>query len=139
MCGPEVVVPDLLLHRVDDGTELLVERVELAVRVAEVERLDPLGHELPRPVELLLELRLGREIPGHPAPFVVRPRARAAGVRTPASGARQAGPGTAPALVHGRQAYVQFAGRHLATEPAQGARERTPRETWTTWRAGWRL
>ena len=57
--GPQVVVAHLLLHRVDDRPQLVVQRVELAVGVEDVERLDLVLHELTCPVQLLLELGLG--------------------------------------------------------------------------------
>ena len=63
--GPQVVVPHLLLHRIDDGPQLIVQGMELLVRVEDVERLDLVGDELACPVQLRLELRFGGEIPGH--------------------------------------------------------------------------
>ena len=65
MRRPQVVVAHLLLHGVDDGAQLVVEWMELPVRVPEVERLHPIGHEVPGPVKLRLELGVGREVPGH--------------------------------------------------------------------------
>jgi len=66
---PEAVLPDLGLQRIGD---LLVDRVPAVVRRGgvgkrEVERLDLTPHELLRPVELLLKVGLGLEIPGHGA------------------------------------------------------------------------
>ena len=59
MGGPQILVPHLLLHRVDDGPQLVVQWVELPVGIEDVERLDLVLHELTRPVQLLLELGLG--------------------------------------------------------------------------------
>jgi hypothetical protein len=52
VCGPKVVVSHLLLHGVDDGTKLVVQRMELPVGIAEVEGLHPFGDEIASPVEL---------------------------------------------------------------------------------------
>ena len=67
--GPQVVVPHLLLHGVDDRPQLVVERMELPAGVEDVEGLDLVRNELASPVQLLLKFRFGGEIPGHGLPF----------------------------------------------------------------------
>ena len=61
---PEALVLDLVLQPFDQRLDLRVLRAD---RVGEdvVERLDLLTAELLDPVELLLELRIGREVPSH--------------------------------------------------------------------------
>jgi hypothetical protein len=66
---PQVVVAHFLLHGVDDGPQLVVERMELPAGVEDVERLDLVRDELSSPVQLLLKFRFGGEIPGHGLPF----------------------------------------------------------------------
>ena len=70
--GPRCVahspcVPDRLLERVDDLPDRVARRRVRQVRPDQVEWLDVLAHERVRPVELLLVLGLGREIPRHRA------------------------------------------------------------------------
>ncbi len=62
---PQTLAPDLVLQRVDDRTPRVVERYELQVREQVVEWLDLLPHESVSPVQLLLVLGLGLEIPRH--------------------------------------------------------------------------
>ena len=71
MSSPQIVVAHFLFHRVDDGSQLVVERVELPVRIEQVEGFDLVGHELAGPVQLCLKLRFSGEIPGHYCPFLV--------------------------------------------------------------------
>ena len=61
---PKMLISDLLLQRADDAQRPLV---ALVVRIAEdvVERFDLLGQEGVDPVELLLKLRIGLEVPRH--------------------------------------------------------------------------
>ena len=63
--GPETVVADLLLQRLNNRSSLLVEGEEGPARVDQVERFDVLGLEVPDPLELLFELGLSLEIPCH--------------------------------------------------------------------------
>ncbi len=65
MCGPQPLAPHLFLQRVDHPAPRAVERNELVVREEVVERLDLFADEVLRPVELLLVLGVGLEIPGH--------------------------------------------------------------------------
>jgi hypothetical protein len=67
--GPQVVVPHFLLHGIDDRPQLVIEWMELAAGVEDVEGLDLVRDKLARPVQLLLKLRFGGEIPGHCLPF----------------------------------------------------------------------
>ena len=55
--GPQVVVPNLLLHGVHDGAQLVVQRVELQMRIEQVQRLDSFGHEFRVPSPAFLETR----------------------------------------------------------------------------------
>ena len=59
--GPQPAALDLLLQRRVDA----VERVLVELVGDRLERPDLLADELAHPVELLLELGLGREIPRH--------------------------------------------------------------------------
>src|SRR5690606_41516300 len=61
---PEALVLHLLLERVDERLQLGVTRPGGA-REDEVERLDLVLAEVGHPVELLLELRIGGEVPCH--------------------------------------------------------------------------
>ena len=61
---PQALVLHLLLQRVDDRLDLRVAGPHRAGE-DEVEGLDLLLAELLDPVELLLELRIGREVPRH--------------------------------------------------------------------------
>jgi hypothetical protein len=65
MRRPQAIVANLLLERIDDPAPLLVERQELAARKQHLEGFHLLAHELADPVQLLLELRFGGEVPGH--------------------------------------------------------------------------
>ena len=67
MGGPEVVAAHLVFQRVDDLAPGPVEGHELLVGPEQIEGLDLLAHEPVGPVELLLELRLGLEVPCHGA------------------------------------------------------------------------
>ena len=62
--GPQPLVFDPLLERVDDGLELGFLRLG-GVGKEEVDGIDLVGAELLDPVELLLEFRFGREVPRH--------------------------------------------------------------------------
>ena len=75
MRGPQPLLANLLLQRVDDLAARLGERSELQVRPDEVEWFDLIAHECVRPVQQLLVVRVGLEIP-HAAslPSVVRIR-----------------------------------------------------------------
>jgi hypothetical protein len=57
--GPQALGLDLLLQRIGDAAQRVV------VEVEGLEGLDLLAHEAAHPLELLLELGLGREVPGH--------------------------------------------------------------------------
>ena len=70
--GPQPLAPHLFLQRVDRLTALPFQRHELHVREREVERLDLLADELVHPVELLLVLRIGFEVPRHVQPSLGR-------------------------------------------------------------------
>ena len=61
---PQALVLDLVLQALDQRLDLRVLRAD-RVREDVVERLDLLPAELLDPVELLLELRIGGEVPGH--------------------------------------------------------------------------
>ena len=63
--GPELLVADLLLERIDDRLQLGAGRRERQPAPEQVERLDLLAHEVPGPVELGLEVGFGLEIPCH--------------------------------------------------------------------------
>ena len=68
--GPEVTRPqagvaDFSLQWVDEITQLAFERVVRQAREHEIDGLDLVGEELVDPVELVLELRVGLEIPCH--------------------------------------------------------------------------
>ncbi len=82
--GPQPLVLDLVLERLDQGPDLRVLRAD---RVGEhvAERLDLLAAELLHPVELLLEFRIGREVPSHvPSPwFVAKADSARSAPRTP--------------------------------------------------------
>src|SRR5690606_34551179 len=65
MSGPQTFCANLLLERVDGLAAESVERDELFVFPHEVERFDLLAHERIGPVQLLLVLGLGLEVPGH--------------------------------------------------------------------------
>jgi hypothetical protein len=65
MGRPQVAAPYLLLERVDDLAPRLVQRHVLLVSPQQVERRDLLADELVGPVQLLLELGLGLEVPRH--------------------------------------------------------------------------
>jgi len=67
MRRPQALPPHLLLHRVDGLPPLALERRELQVGEGEVERLDLLPHELVGPVQLLLVVGFGFEVPRHGA------------------------------------------------------------------------
>ena len=60
--GPEPTGLDLLLERLDEPGELL------PLELQGLDGVDLLDHELAHPGQLLLELGLGLEIPGHAAP-----------------------------------------------------------------------
>src|SRR4029078_10662163 len=66
--GPQAALADLLLKRGDQPPERVL--VELAED--RLDRPDLLANEVAHPVQLLLELGLGREIPGHCGPPVGR-------------------------------------------------------------------
>src|SRR5262249_52155318 len=68
MRRPEVAAAHFFLQWIDDLAPRLVQRHELLVRPEQVERLDLLAHERVDPVELLLELGLGFEVPCHGSP-----------------------------------------------------------------------
>ena len=70
VCGPEALVPDLVLQRVDGPAAVVVQRREGQARPDEVQRLDLLPDELVGPVQLLLELGIGLEVPRHCVPLV---------------------------------------------------------------------
>ena len=63
--GPQALGPHLVLQRVDDGAQGLVGRRELEPPPQHVDRLHLGPHELRRPVQLRLVLRIGLELPGH--------------------------------------------------------------------------
>ena len=60
---PQPLLADLLLERVDDLATVVVQRGELQVRPDEVERFDLIADELVGPVEHLLVVGVGFEIP----------------------------------------------------------------------------
>ena len=64
---PQPASAHLLLERVDDLAAVTVERHELLVRKRQVERLDLFADELVGPIEHLLVLGVGFEIPRHRA------------------------------------------------------------------------
>ena len=68
---PQALVLDLVLQALDERLDLRVLRAH-RVREHELERLDLLAAELLDPVELLLELRFGGEIPSHVRDSVIR-------------------------------------------------------------------
>ena len=70
--GPEPLAPHLLLQRVDGLTALALQRDELEVGEREVERLDLLPDELVDPVQFLLVVGIGLEVPRHAAPSLGR-------------------------------------------------------------------
>ena len=80
--GPEATVADLLLERIDDPPALVVEGGELEPAPEQVERFHLLAHEGLDPVQVLLELGLGLEVPCH-ALVPISPRVRFPPVRTP--------------------------------------------------------
>src|SRR4029077_4192676 len=57
--GPQVLAVDLLLQRPDRAHESAL------VDVQDLEWIDLVVHESPHPLELLLKLGFGREVPGH--------------------------------------------------------------------------
>ena len=65
MRGPQPLPAHLVLQWVDDLPLGVVHRHELLVREQDVEWLDLVAHELVSPVELLLVLGIGLEIPRH--------------------------------------------------------------------------
>jgi AcrR family transcriptional regulator len=64
---PHPAAAHFFLQRVDDLAAVLVERREREPGPHEVERLDLLAHERVDPVQLLLELGVGLEVPSHVA------------------------------------------------------------------------
>ncbi len=69
VAGPQALLPDLLLQGAHDSHGLLV-RLVVGVAQDEVERLDLIGDEPVGPVQQLLVLRVGLEIPRHGVPPV---------------------------------------------------------------------
>jgi len=65
MRGPHLLAAHLVLQRIDDSPPRLVQWREREPRPHAVERLDLVAHERIGPVQLLLELGLGLEIPRH--------------------------------------------------------------------------
>ena len=65
VAGPQAAFADLLFERVDDGPQCVVERVEGLVPPKKVDRLNLVADEGVDPVQLLLELGLGGELPPH--------------------------------------------------------------------------
>src|ERR1700682_5115388 len=59
VCGPELLLLDLLLERANRSRE------PGFVRFEDLERINLVAHEFAHPFQLGFELRLGREIPGH--------------------------------------------------------------------------
>ena len=72
--GPQPLAANLLLQGVDDLAPRPLEGLVLLVPPDEVERLDLLAHEPVSPVQLLLELGLGFEVPRHGHPSSVAKR-----------------------------------------------------------------
>ena len=62
---PQALGAHLVLERIDDAALAVIERDELLVREEIVERLDLLADELVGPVQLLLVLGIGLEVPRH--------------------------------------------------------------------------
>src|SRR5580693_895771 len=62
---PQAIVADLLFEWIDNAPPLVVQRQELAAREQHFEGFDLLAYKLANPVEFLLELRFGGEVPGH--------------------------------------------------------------------------
>ena len=120
MGGPQAPLPDLLLQRRD---ELLADRVLHVPGVVdhEVERLDLLPHERLDPIEFLLELGLGLEIPTHAISFWRRP--------TGGGRRRRRAPRTRPASAAPRPAR----GCPAETRPGEHGRGRRARRgRWCT-------
>jgi hypothetical protein len=65
MRRPQSVVTNLLFERVDDSATFVIERQEFAAGKQHLQRLHLLPNELANPVEALLELRFGGEVPCH--------------------------------------------------------------------------
>ena len=65
MGRPQVLRPDLVFELVDQAAQRLLQRRVGQLRIEQVQRLHVLPDEPVRPVQFLLELRLGREIPRH--------------------------------------------------------------------------
>ncbi len=73
MGGPQPLIADLLLERIEDRLQSGVGRRELQPVEEQVERLDLLAYECVGPVELVLVLGLGLEVPSHAhSPWLVR-------------------------------------------------------------------
>ncbi len=71
MGGPQPLLADLFLQRVNRFAAHAVQRHELLMRERKIERLDLLADELIGPIEHLLVLRVGFEIP-HAASLPIR-------------------------------------------------------------------
>ena len=65
MWCPQAIVADLLFQWVDDAAPLVVQRQEFTAWKQHFEGLDLRMHKLADPVEFLLELRFGGEVPRH--------------------------------------------------------------------------
>ena len=65
MGGPQVLGPHLVLELVHQASQRLFQRRVGQLGIKEIQRLDVLADEPVRPLEFLLELGLGREIPRH--------------------------------------------------------------------------